>query len=71
MGSIGKRIVSQGYLLYEYLEDDDTYRLVGVIDGALGGHAISPITGIATDEEEAEDFIETGKVEFAVKAVEE
>ena len=63
-------MVSQGYLLYEYLEDDDTYMLVGVIDSALGGHAISPVTGVATDQEEAEEFMETGKVEFAVKVME-
>lgn len=67
MGSIGKRIVSQGYLLYEYLNDDDTYTLVGVIDSALGSHAINPETGIATDQEEADEFFKTGKVNFKVK----
>jgi hypothetical protein len=67
MGSIGKRIVSQGYLLYEYLNDDDTYTLVGVIDSALGSHAINPQTGIATDQEEADEFFKTGKVNFKVK----
>ena len=67
MGNIGKRIVSQGYLLYEYLNDDDIYTLVGVIDSALGGHAINPETGIATDQEEAEEFIATGKIFFKVK----
>lgn len=66
-GSLGKRFVSQGYLLYEYLNDDDTYTLVGVIDSALGSHAINPETGVATDQEEAEEFIKTGKVFFKVK----
>ncbi len=67
MGSIGKRIVSQGYLLYEYLNDEDRYTLVGVIDGALGGHAIDPETGIATDWAEADEFFKTGKVNVKVK----
>jgi hypothetical protein len=68
MGSIGKRIVSQGYLLYEYLEDDDTYRLIGIIDSALGGHAI--VEGAATDEAEAQEFIETGKVQYEARFIE-
>jgi len=66
MGSIGKRIVSQGYLLYEYLNDEDKYVLVGVIDSALGDHAINPETGIATDKAEADEFFKTGKVNFEV-----
>jgi len=57
-----KRIVSQGFLLYEYLPDDKKYVLVGIIDSALGGHGINPETGIATDVKEAEDFFKTGKV---------
>ena len=63
---LGKRFVSQGYLLYEYLNDDDEYILVGVIDSALGSHAINPETGIGTDKEEAEKFIQTGEIYFRV-----
>ena len=65
MGSIGKRIISKGYLLYEYLNDEDRYALVGVVDSTLGGHSINPETGIDT-EEEAEEFLETGKVNIRV-----
>lgn len=57
-----KRIVSQGFLLYEYLPDDNRYVLVGIIDSALGGHGINPETGTATDEQEAEEFFKTGKI---------
>jgi len=67
MGSIGKRVVSQGYLLYEYLPDDDIYKLVGIIDSALGGHGIDLETGVATDEQDADEFIKTGKIEFPAK----
>ena len=58
MGSIGKRIISKGYLLYEYLNDEDRYALVGVVDSTLDGHSINPETGIDTDKEEAEEFFE-------------
>ena len=66
MGSIGKRIISKGYLLYEYLNDEDRYALVGVVDSTLDGHSINPETGIDTDKEEAEEFLETGKVNIRV-----
>ena len=62
-----KRMVSNGYLLYEYLNDDGTYRLVGVIDSALGGHCVNPETGVMTDEEEANEFVEIGTVNYKVR----
>lgn len=62
------RIVSPGFLLYEYMPDDDRYIIVGIIDGALGNHGVNPITNKDTDEEEADEFVKTGKVNFPVSS---
>ena len=43
-----KRLVAPGYLLYEYLEDDDFYKLVGVVYSPI--HSVNPDTGRGTDE---------------------
>jgi len=63
------RVVSHGYLLYEYIADDNIYILVGIIDSALGGHCVDEETGKGTDEIEADEYMRTGEVDRRVEFV--
>ena len=59
------RMVAHGFLLYEYVADEQRHRLVGVVDSSAG-HGIDPATGKGSDEIEADDFYETGMVLYPV-----
>ena len=63
------RIVSHGWLLWEYMSDDEEYFLVGVVDSL--GVAVNTETGTAPDEEEANKFVKCGTVRLRVHVEEE
>lgn len=58
------RIYTQGYLLYEYVHDENRYVIVGVVDSV--GRFINEETDKAEDCEEAELFVSQGIVRFRV-----
>ena len=62
-------MISQGYLLYEYIPDDNIYKIVGFVDSALGNHCVDEETGKGTDELEAEEYMKTGKVNCRIEQV--
>ena len=55
------RFVTHGFLLYEYVPDEDRHRLVGVVD-CSETQGICPLTKKGADELEADEFFETGTV---------
>ncbi len=61
-----KRIVTSGYILYEYLPDENTYKIVGVIDATFDG-GIDLETGIAIEDMEAKKYIESGYIKIKVQ----
>ena len=61
------RIYGHGYLLFEYMPDDEQYVLVGVVNSIGGG--VDMATGKTTDEMEADMFIETGEIKCQVKTI--
>jgi hypothetical protein len=61
-----RRLVTHGFILYEYRPDDDLYAIVGVIDETLDG-GMNELTGKDIAEEDADEFVRTGKVGFKVR----
>lgn len=61
-----KRMITSGYILYEYLPDEGIYKIVGVIDATLSG-GIDMETGIPIEDTEAKKYIDSGYIKIKVQ----